>query len=147
LLAVLSMAVDDALGAVFDAKYTYNFWRPVTAIRNDDIDGNEATERAASWLPFIDTPLHPEYPCAHCIVAGTVGTVLKAALADTPSPRLTAASPTAPNKPRSWNNPDEFVKEVALARIYDGVHYRTSAEVGTAMGIKIGDFVTSKYLK
>jgi hypothetical protein len=147
LLAVLSMAVDDALGAVFDAKYTYNFWRPVTAIRNGDIDGNEATERDASWLPFIDTPLHPEYPCAHCIVAGTVGTVLKAALADTPSPKLTATSPTAPNKPRSWNNPDEFVKEVALARIYDGVHYRTSAEVGTAMGIKIGDFVTSKYLK
>ena len=146
-LAVLSMAVDDALGAVFDAKYTYNFWRPVTAIRNGDIDGNDATERDTSWLPFIDTPMHPEYPCAHCIVAGTVGAVLKAFLADKPSPKLTATSPTAPNKPRSWANPDEFVKEVALARIYDGVHYRTSTEVGTAMGIKIGEFAASKYLK
>jgi hypothetical protein len=146
-LAVLSMAVDDALGAVFDAKYTYNFWRPVTAIRNGDIDGNDATERDTSWLPFIDTPMHPEYPCAHCIVAGTVGAVLKAFLADKPSPKLTATSPTAPNKPRSWAHPDEFVKEVALARIYDGVHYRTSTEVGTAMGIKIGEFAASKYLK
>jgi hypothetical protein len=80
-------------------------------------------------------------------VAGTVGAVLKAFLADKPSPKLTATSPTAPNKPRSWAHPDEFVKEVALARIYDGVHYRTSTEVGTAMGIKIGEFAASKYLK
>jgi hypothetical protein len=147
LIAVLSMAVDDAYGAVFDAKYTYNFWRPVTAIRNGDIDGNDATERDASWLPFIDTPMHPEYPCAHCIVSGTIGTVLKAALADTPSPRLTTTSPTAPGKSRSWANPDEFMQEVALARIYDGVHYRTSTEVGTAMGVRIGEFAATKYLR
>lgn len=146
-LAILSMSATDALGAVFDAKYTYNFWRPVTAIRNGDIDGNDATERDASWLPLIDTPMHPEYPCAHCIVSGTIGTLLKTALAGTPSPKLTTSSPTAPDKPRSWPNPDEFMAEVALARIYDGVHYRTSTEVGTAMGIKIGEFAASKHLK
>ena len=61
------------------------------------------------------------------------------------SPRLRSSS--LGSKPRSWANPDEFVKEVALARIYDGVHYRTSTEVGTAMGIKIGEFAASKYLK
>ena len=147
LLAIISMAATDSLGAVFDAKYTYNFWRPVTAIRNGDIDGNDATERDPSWLSLIDTPMHPEYPCAHCIVSGAIGTLLKAALAGTPSPKLTTSSPTAPDKPRSWANSDEFMAEVALARIYDGVHYRTSTEVGTAMGIKIGEFAASKYLK
>jgi hypothetical protein len=147
LLAILSMSATDALGAVFDAKYTYNFWRPVTAIRNGDIDGNDATEREASWVPLIDTPMHPEYPCAHCIVSGTIGTLLKTTLAGTPSPKLMTSSPTAPDKPRSWANPDEFMAEVALARIYDGVHYRTSTEVGTAMGIKIAEFAASKHLR
>ena len=54
--------MDDALIAVADAKYHYNFWRPITAIRNGDLDGNDATEREASWVPFVDTPMHPEYP-------------------------------------------------------------------------------------
>jgi hypothetical protein len=54
--------MDEALIAVADAKYHYNFWRPISAIRNGDMDGNDATEREASWVPFIDTPMHPEYP-------------------------------------------------------------------------------------
>ena len=58
--------------AIFDAKYTYNFWRPVTAIRNGDLDGNEETTRDPAWEPIIATPMHPEYPCAHCIVQGDV---------------------------------------------------------------------------
>ncbi len=65
LLAVAAEAMDDAIVSVFDAKYHFGFWRPITAIRNGDIDGNDATERDASWLPFIETPMHPEYPCAH----------------------------------------------------------------------------------
>ena len=67
LFALYAMAMADSYIAVFDAKYTYNFWRPVTAIRNGDIDGNDATERDPAWEPFIATPMHPEYPCAHCI--------------------------------------------------------------------------------
>ncbi len=55
--------------AVFDAKYKYEFWRPITAIRNGDIDGNPATERDATWQPIDATPMHPEYPCAHCIIS------------------------------------------------------------------------------
>ena len=78
LLAVAAMAMDDGLIAVFDAKYTYNLWRPVTAIRNGDLDGNDATTRDPGWTPFIDTPMHPEYPCAHCIVSGSLGAVLEA---------------------------------------------------------------------
>ena len=79
LFALLAMATADATIAVFDAKYHYEFWRPVTAIRNGDEDGNPATERDATWEPLGPTPMHPEYPCAHCIVAGSAGTVLQAA--------------------------------------------------------------------
>jgi hypothetical protein len=147
LLAVVAQAMDDALIAVFDAKYHYNFWRPITAIRNGDTDGNDATERDASWAPFIDTPMHPEYPCAHCIHAATVGTILEAEIGAGPLPKLSTSSPTAAGAVRSWTRIDDFVHEVANARIYDGVHYRNSTEVGTAMGKKIGALTAAKYLR
>ena len=67
LFALAAVARADGLIAVFDAKYHYEFWRPVTAIRNGDIDDNPATERDAAWQPIDATPMHPEYPCAHCI--------------------------------------------------------------------------------
>ncbi len=145
LFSAVTQAMDDAMIAVFDAKYHYNFWRPVTAIRNGDIDGNDATERDSSWTPFIDTPLHPEYPCAHCIISATVGTVLQAEIGTGSMPTLTTTSVTADGATRSWTNIDDFVHEVANARIYDGVHYRTSTEVGTAMGKLIGKLAVAKY--
>ena len=145
-MMAVSQAMDDAIIAVFDAKYHYNFWRPVTAIRNGDIDGNDATERDASWTPFINTPVHPEYPCAHCIVSGTVGTILEAELGNAAVPVLTTNSPTADNAKRTWIKIDDFVQEVANGRIYDGVHFRTSTEVGTAMGRKVGKLAAEKYL-
>ena len=63
-MSLASMAQMDAAIAVFDAKYHYTFWRPVTAIRNGDIDGNPQTVRISTWQPIDVTPLHPEYPCA-----------------------------------------------------------------------------------
>jgi len=146
LLAVAGEAMDDALIAVFDAKYRYMFWRPFTAIRNGDIDGNDATERDAGWLPLIDTPMHPEYPCAHCIVSGAVGAVLVAEIGNGPSPTLRSRSPPAPGVERSLNSVDDFVAEVAVARIDDGVHYRNSTEVGTAMGKKVGALAAANAL-
>lgn len=145
-LALAGQAMDDALIAVMDAKYHYLFWRPVTAIRNGDRDGNAATERDGSWAPLIDTPMHPEYPCAHCIISGSVGAVLKAEIGDGPAPVLTTTSPTANGATRSWTSVDDFVREVANARVYDGVHYRTSTEVGSAMGKKIGELAATKSL-
>jgi hypothetical protein len=147
LFAAVTQAQDDALIAVFDAKYHYNFWRPVTAIRNGDIDGNDATDRDPSWTPFIDTPMHPEYPCAHCIVSATVGTVLQAEIGTGPLPTLTTTSYIAQGAARSWTTIDAFMQEVASARIYDGVHYRNSTEVGTAMGKQIGTLAAAKYLQ
>lgn len=139
LLAVAAMAMDDGLIAVFDGKYTYNLWRPVTAIRNGDLDGNNATDRDPGWTPFIETPMHPEYPCAHCIVAGALGAVLEAEIGSGPTPTLSSASSTAGGAVRTWASVGDFTKEVAQARIYDGVHYRFSTEVGSAMGKKIGE--------
>jgi hypothetical protein len=147
LLAVATQAMDDALIAVADAKYHYNFWRPITAIRNGDKDGNEATERDASWVPFIDTPMHPEYPCAHCILSATVATVLQAEVGAGTLPTLRTTSPTASGMERSWTTIEAFMQEVANARIYDGVHYRNSTEVGTAMGKQIGVWAAEKYLQ
>ena len=147
LFALAAMAMDDALIAVFDAKYTYNLWRPVTAIRNGDIDGNDATERDAGWVPFIDTPMHPEYPCAHCIVSASLAAVLAAEIGAGPAPRLTSASPTAGGAVRTWTSVADFTREVAMARIYDGVHYRNSTEVGSAMGQKIGELAAKSLPK
>ncbi len=147
LFAAITQAADDAVIAVFDAKYHYNFWRPITAIRNGDLDGNDATERDPEWLPFIDSPMHPEYPCAHCIVASAVGAVLRAEIGAGPTPTLTTTSDTAMGAARSWTTIDAFIQEVANARIYDGVHYRNSTEVGTAMGKDVGALAVTKYLR
>jgi hypothetical protein len=147
LFAAVAQAADDALLAVFDAKYNYNFWRPVTAIRNGDLDGNEATERDASWTPFIETPMHPEYPCAHCTVAGAVGTVLQAEVGSGSMPTLTTSSYLAKGSARSWTRIDDFIQEVANARVYDGVHFRNSTEVGATMGRQIGALAATKFLR
>ena len=145
LLAAVAQGMDDALTAVFDAKYHYNFWRPVTAIRNGELDGNAATEADPDWLPFIDTPMHPEYPCAHCILAATVGTVLTAEAGDDPIAELSTTSYTLEGVTRRWTSTEDFIQEVANGRIYDGVHYRNSTEVGAAMGRKIGELAASKF--
>ena len=147
LLAAAGMAMDDALIAVFDAKYTYNFWRPITAIRNGDLDGNDATAREPGWTPFIDTPMHPEYPCAHCIVAASLGAVLAADIGAGVTPPLTTTSPTAPGVTRNWTRVADFVTEVQVARIYDGVHYRNSSKVGGEMGKQVGELTARTLLK
>jgi hypothetical protein len=147
LFAALCQAEDDTYIAIFDAKYHYNFWRPVTAIRNGDIDGNDATVRDSTWLPLIATPMHPEYPCAHCIMAATVTTVLQTDLGADPMPVLTTTSPTANNAARSWTSADDLVREVSNARVYAGIHYRYSTEVGAAMGRQIGKLTAAKYLQ
>ena len=147
LFAAVAQGMDDALIAVFDAKYHYNFWRPVTAIRNGDSDRNDATERDASWTPLIDNPLHPEYPSAHSILAGAVAAVLQAEIGAGATPALTTTSPSAKGVVRRWSNVDDFAQEVANARIYEGIHYRSSTEVGITMGRKIGTLAANQFLR
>jgi hypothetical protein len=91
--------------------------------------------------------MHPEYPCAHCIVSASLGTVLQSEIGSGPSPKLSSASSTAGGAARSWNSVADFWQEVAVARIYDGVHYRFSTEVGTAMGKKVGELAAKRIPK
>ncbi len=144
LFAMVAQATDDAVIAVFDAKYHYGFWRPVTAIRNGDLDGNDATAREAAWLPLIETPLHPEYPCAHCIVAATVGTILRADVGDGPQPVWTTTSVSAVGAARRWATVDDFIQEVSDARVHGGLHFRTSTQVAIAMGRQIGALAVAR---
>jgi hypothetical protein len=138
LFATVAQAMDDALIAVFDAKYHYAFWRPVTAIRNADQDGNDATVREPNWVSLIDAPLHPEYPSAHSSLAAAVATVLGAELGKGPTPVLATSSPTARGATRQWAALDDFVREVSNARIHGGIHYRHSTDTGEAIGRRIG---------
>jgi hypothetical protein len=147
LYATVAQAMDDALIAVFDAKYAYNFWRPSTAIRNAEIDGNDATEPDATWASMIDTPMHPEYPCAHCILSGSVAGVVKAALGAVDIPEIAITSPTVPGVTHRWTNMTAFTEEVANARIWAGFHYRFSTRVGTDMGLRIGEYVVKSVMQ
>jgi hypothetical protein len=146
-MALVAIGLNDAYIAVFDAKYHYNFWRPITAIRNGDIDNNTATEREAAWQPIDDTPMHPEYPCAHCIVSGTVVGIVKAALGSEDIPEIAIISTRAPGVTHRWTNVATFSDEVANARIWAGFHYRFSTRVGTRMGRAIGDFVVKSVMQ
>jgi len=147
LFAHLNMAIADAFLAVFDAKYHYNFWRPITAIRNGDRDGNDATERDAGWTPLIETPLHPEYPCAHCTVDGAAGTVLKAIFGTGQVPEFTVTSADMPGVTRRYTSIRQLEEEVAISRIWGGAHFRTSNDVGQALGKQVGNHVLSNYLR
>ena len=147
LYALAAVARNDALTAVFEAKYHYEFWRPVTAIRNGDIDGNDATERDAAWQPLGPTPMHPEYPCAHCIASASMAGVLLGLFGTADVPEFAITSPTAPGVTHRWTNLRAFVDEVSEARIWAGFHWRFSTEVGRDMGYKIGDYVVKNFMQ
>jgi PAP2 superfamily len=145
LYALTAMAASDAFTAVFDAKYAYNLWRPVTAIRNADLTNNPATPREASWLPLGMTPMHPEYPCAHCIVASAVANVLQS-VAGNEVGEITLVSPTAPGVTRKWTRLQDYSDEVSNARVYAGFHYRFSTEAGKDMGKNIAELAVRTQL-
>jgi len=146
-MALASTAAADAYIAVFDAKYHYDFWRPITAIRNGDIDDNPATGLDAIWQPIDNTPMHPEYPCAHCITSAAVAAVIEAALGGADIPEVSMISPTAPGVTHRWTNVWVYADEVSMARIYAGFHYRFSTRVGQDMGRKIGRLVVESLMQ
>jgi hypothetical protein len=146
LFALVEMAAADAYISVFDAKYTFNFWRPITAIRNGDTDGNDATARIPDWEPLVDTPPHPEYPCAHCITSAAVGAVLESEFGTGPVSNLSMTSPTTPGAAHKWTTIKDYTNEVSEARIYGGLHFRNSTVVGQEMGRKIGELAVQRYL-
>lgn len=146
-MTLVAVGLSDAIIAVLDAKYHYNFWRPITAIRNGDIDGNPATDREATWQPIAPTPMHPEYPCAHCIQSGSVAGVVKAVFGTAEIPEITLTSSTALGVTHRWTSMTSFTEEIASARIWAGFHYRFSTRVGTEMGLQVGDYVAKTVMQ
>jgi hypothetical protein len=145
MFALYQMAYDDAVLAMSAAKMHYNYWRPITAIRNGADDGNDATAADAGWMPLLGTPNFPEYPCGHCTFAAAIAEVMKAEVGPTPAVGVRVTSLSGPNVLvqvlPSW---DQWVQEVSDSRIYAGAHYRFSNEAGEEIGRRAARMVLEK---
>lgn len=147
-LALYQMAGDDAVQAMVVAKQHYQYWRPITAIRNADQDGNPATAHDPAWVPLISTPNFEEYPCGHCTAAGTIAEVMKTISGWKPSQGVRVGSLINPTSViqvlPDW---DEWARQVSDSRVYGGVHYRFSNEAGEEVGRKAARIVIAGALK
>lgn len=142
--ALMYLAAADASIACWDAKYTYNFWRPFPAIVNGEADGNPATTGDAAWRPLLRTPPHPEYPSGHTALSGAMTTVIRLLFGDAPGVpiQLTFSGVTS-----EWLTLSEGMDEVIDARVYAGIHFRTSDEVGARQGRQVARFVMTHALR
>ena len=145
--ALMYIAGADASIACFDAKYTYNFWRPITAIQRADEDGNDNTVPDLNWRPLITTHQHPEYPSGHSTNSSAMATVLALVFGDDPGVPIVATSPRNVTFPRSWMTFSQGVEEVIDARVYIGFHFRTSDETGARLGRQVARFVVNHALR
>ena len=142
--ALMYLATADASIACWDAKYAYNFWRPISAIKSGDSDGNESTAADGDWAPFIATPPHPEYPSGHATNSSAMAMILESLFDDNPGVPIVV---TQTGITRQWRTFSEGVDEVIEARIYSGIHFRTSDEVGATLGRKVARFVMKHALQ
>jgi membrane-associated phospholipid phosphatase len=139
----------DALIACWDAKYRYVFWRPITAIRAGDMDGNAATDPDPAWAPWLDflptgTPPHPEYPSGHSTVSGSAAAILAGIFGDDTA--FTVTSDIRPGT-RAFASFSSVVSEIADARVFGGIHFRTSCTRGNALGQAVAAYVSSHILR
>jgi hypothetical protein len=142
MFARVAMTEFDEGLAMVDAKMHYQFWRPITAIRDADQDGNDATTRDAEWAPYINTPNHPEYPCGHCGYASAMATVLKAEVGNAPPGGVEVASESIPDSLlQRLPTFDDWVREVSFSRTLGGVHYRFSNEAAQELGRRAAEKV------
>lgn len=144
-LALVNLAVADAAIGCWDAKYTYSFWRPITAITLGDSDGNDATAGVPSWTPLIVTPPFPEYPSAHSCVSGAAARVLSATFGEQSS--FTVVSDVASGGTRSFHSFTAALDEVKNARIFGGIHFRTACVDGQALGIAVADYLMAHAMR
>ena len=141
--AQVYVTIADAQMTTWNSKYFYNFWRPVTAIRNADIDDNPGTEQDLTWLPLVVTPGHPEYPAAHSTVTGALAFAVQEFFGTKKvNVRLTSTA-VVPGTTTTllFTNTDAIVKHVIAGRIYGGMHYRTSGVHGSVIARKVAHYV------
>jgi hypothetical protein len=144
MFALLNIAAADAAIACYDSKYTYNFWRPISAIRS--ADGFRVTPDP-NWLSFLATPAFPEYPSAHNEISGAMAQILISLFGDKPGVRMVAHSPAHPTFDHLWFRFTQGIDEVINARVWEGIHFRNSDEQGMRAGRCVGQFVVRHALR
>jgi hypothetical protein len=142
-LAMTTVTIGDAFIACFEAKYHYAFWRPVTAIRAGDTDGNPATAADPAWTPLLPgTPNHPDYPSAHSCITPATGLVVARFLGtrriDYTVPSLTGLGD------RRFATVAELAAEVGNARMWGGIHHRSALTDGTTLGFRVAETVLAQ---
>lgn len=154
MFALLNVALADAGISCWDAKYHYNFWRPITAIARANEDGNDATTADSTWKPLLVTPPFPSYTSGHSTFSGAASTVLAALFGDQTTFQ-TRADPAAglvdntlgvPFK-RSFTSFTQAADEAGLSRIYGGIHFAFDSTAGLAAGRSIGTYVIGNIMR
>jgi len=146
LFALLNITIADTRIAVWDAKYEYGYWRPVTAINTTTDYGNADAVPDSTWTPLLETPNHPEYPSGHSTTGGgglrALGTFF-----GSDEVSFAVGSDSAPGVTRGFDRFSDAEQENANSRIYGGIHFRFSNETGIAVGHQIADYVFTNSLK
>jgi hypothetical protein len=146
LFALLNLSFADGVIAFYDAKYTYNFWRPVTAIRAAAADGNPDTEADPNWLPEVgNTTPDPSYPGAHAVISAAGAEVL-VSFFHTDHFEFSVTSEIMPGVERSFTSFSAAAEEATLSRIFAGVHFLFDLTTGQRLGSDIADFIVDKFL-
>ncbi|MBR1215580.1 vanadium-dependent haloperoxidase [Bradyrhizobium sp. JYMT SZCCT0180] len=147
LFALLNMGLANAYVLNWEAKYYYNFWRPVTAIRNGDQDGNDATERDAGWTSFNPTPMHPEYPSQATYNATTAVAVLESVFGPVKAIPFTATDVRDPKRTRQFASLADMAEEQKNVRVWGGVHYRFAIRASEDVAPKATAYLIENTLK
>jgi hypothetical protein len=145
LMAMGNVVGTDILVACFDAKYSFSFWRPVTAIRNADIDGNDATALDSMWMPLMMTPNHPEFTAGHgCYMSAQAEVFTQFLGTDQIDIDLIS---TATNNSRHYKTAADLRTEIINARIWGGLYFRTSFELGVQLGQAVAQSALTVYFQ
>ena len=147
LLASLNLAIADAAIGCWEAKYTYVFWRPVTAIPLADTDGNPATIEDLSFTTLLITPNHPEYPSGHSCLSGAAGEILAKTFGEHKKLTVTSDAAEMAGVVRSYDGFPEILQEIKDARVFAGIHFRSACDDGQQVGIGVADYVRANALK
>jgi hypothetical protein len=145
MFALLNIAGADAAISCWDNKYYYDFWRPVTGIREADTDGNPDTHQDVNWSPFIPTPPFPAYTSGHSTFSGAAAQVL-ADFFGSDDISFTSSAEGFAVPDRSFASFSQAAEEAMNSRLYGGIHWRFDNEHGRELGVSLGSYVSSNFL-
>ncbi|HET9942042.1 MAG TPA: vanadium-dependent haloperoxidase, partial [Terriglobia bacterium] len=147
LLALAHAAMADGFISGFRTKYEFDFWRPVTAIRAGDTDGNDATIPDPAWSSLLNTPNLPEYASVHAVLGGAAADIMRRFFKHDDVPFTMTSGNPFPGRVRSYTSFSQAAEENGNSRIYAGIHFRTAVEDGLRQGDQIGGFVFTHILR